>query len=114
MKAAASIAKQNRDERCLRVDDCDVGVAVVVEIGDGEIVGGRAAGERRTRRGVDSAAAIVQQNAHGAVIQVGNDEIGTRIVVEIGRREYARVRYGTQNGFVQRCGGAAGHQDARN
>lgn len=102
MKTAAAVAEKDADERRLRVDDGEIGIAVVIEVGDREVVRLRTGVERGTGRRMKPTAAIVEQNGDGTVLQIGHNEVGAGIVIEVGGRHYGGVRTGGQDGLMER------------
>ena len=74
----------------------------MIEVGDREIVRLGTGVERGTGRRMKPAAAVVEQNGDGAVLQIGDDEVGAGIVVEVGSRHDGGVRTGGQAGLIER------------
>jgi hypothetical protein len=69
MKTAAAIAEKDTDERRLRIDNSEIPIAIMIEVGNREVVRLGTGTEGGSRCLVKSPAAIVEQNSDGAVLE---------------------------------------------
>src|SRR6202000_1887576 len=67
-----------------RVDDGEVGVAVAVEVADGDAEGHAAGGGAGF---FEVAAALVEKDADVVAVEVGRDEVGAFVAIEVGGAE---------------------------
>src|SRR5208283_4888183 len=77
-------------------------MAIVIEVGYREVVRLGTGVEGRARRRMKPAAPIVEQNGDGTVLEIGDDEVGAGIVVEVGGRYHGSVRTGRKAGLMER------------
>ena len=107
-ESAATVAKKDAQIRRLMIGDDEVRMAVAIHVGDGDVVGEMAGGERRTRRRMEGAVAVAKQNHDGAMsalsaASIGNDDVGIVVVVDVGDGDPARAGAGG-NGDLTEAG----------
>jgi hypothetical protein len=102
MKTAPAIAEKDAYERRLRIDYREIGIAIMIEVGYRDVVRLGTGIEGGPSCLVKSPAAIVEQNRDGAVLEIGDDDVGTRIMVEVGSCDDRSVRTGGQGRFLER------------
>ena len=88
---AAAVAAEETERPGAGVGDEHVGVAVGVEVGDGERVRGGAAGERRARGGGEAALAVAEQQGEVVVVLVHGEHVEAAVIVDVDQREAVRV-----------------------
>jgi hypothetical protein len=103
-EAAQAVAEQQRDDRRAAAGHDDVGVAVAVELTDGERAA-RGAGEARGR--AERARARAQQHRDGAGARVGAHEVGEGVAVQQADGDLVRR---VTHGVARRRSVAAGRQ----
>src|ERR1700733_3565575 len=84
MKAALAVTKKDSQIRRLMIGDDQVGIAVVVHVGNRDVVGKMAGGHRRTAGILKMPLAVAEQHREGFAAVIRDNQVGVAIVVDIG------------------------------
>src|SRR5215472_12328848 len=96
MEATSTITEKDTQIRRLMVSDDEVEVAVVVHVGDGDVVGLMTGGKGRLRRRVKASMAIAEEYGDRTGIgtiraRIGDDDVWTVIMVDVGDGNPPRI-----------------------
>lgn len=86
-------AEQDAEVAAAAVDDCQVGLAISVEIACCQAIGIEARFLACGR--LEGAVAVAQQDAYRVASEVGGGEIGFAILVEVGKHQRVRLNTGS-------------------
>lgn len=106
VEAAVAVAEEDAEVRRLVIGDDEVEVAVVVHVGDSDVVGEVSGGEGRVWRGMEGAMAVAEQDGDSAIVlivgpRVGDEDVGIGVMVDVGDGDPARTRAGGDSGLAE-------------
>ena len=81
------------------IGDNEVRIAVVIHVGDRDVVGEMASGKRGAGCGMECAAAVAEEGHDGAIVGVvaagiGDNDVGIAVVIDVGDCDPARTGAG--------------------